>query len=234
MGPGRVRDLQGRPAGHRHRPPGQPRVPLAPRLRQRQDRSRVPRHARRHRLAHDDGQRPRRAGLGRRRHRGRGGDARPADVDAHPAGRRLPPQRRAARGRDGDRPRPHRHRAAAPRGRRRQVRRVLRPGRLAPAAGRPRDDRQHEPGVRLHVRDLPDRRGDAALPRVHRPAEGAGGPGRGVREGAGPVARPGGAADLLADRRARPRRGRALAGRAEAPAGPRAALRRPRRASARR
>ena len=37
---------------------------------------RVSRHARRHRLAHDDGQRAGRAGLGRRRHRGRGGDAR--------------------------------------------------------------------------------------------------------------------------------------------------------------
>ena len=31
------------------------------------------------------------------------------------------------------------------------------------AARRPRDDRQHEPGVRLDVRDLPDRRRDAAL-----------------------------------------------------------------------
>ena len=29
LGPGRVRDLQGRPARHRHRPPGQPRVPRA-------------------------------------------------------------------------------------------------------------------------------------------------------------------------------------------------------------
>ena len=36
----------------------------------------LPRHARRHRLAHDDDQRPRRARLGRRRDRGRGGDAR--------------------------------------------------------------------------------------------------------------------------------------------------------------
>jgi hypothetical protein len=38
----------------------------------------LPRHARRHRLAHHDDQRPRRARLGRRRHRGRGRDARPA------------------------------------------------------------------------------------------------------------------------------------------------------------
>ena len=49
----------------------------------------LPRHLRRHRLAHHDGQRPGRARLGRRRHRGRGGHARPARVDAHPARRRL-------------------------------------------------------------------------------------------------------------------------------------------------
>ena len=49
---------------------------------------------RRHRLAHHDGQRPRRPRLGRRRHRGRGGHARPARVDAHPAGRRLQADRR--------------------------------------------------------------------------------------------------------------------------------------------
>ena len=51
--------------------------------------------------------------------------------------------------------------------------------------------RQHEPGVRLHQRDLPDRRGDPGLPAAHRPPRGAGGAGGGVRQGAGPVARPG-------------------------------------------
>ena len=50
----------------------------------------VPGHAGRHRLAHDDGQRARRARLGRRRDRGRGRDARRAGLDARPAGRRLP------------------------------------------------------------------------------------------------------------------------------------------------
>ena len=45
------------------------------------------------------------------------------------------------------------------------------PGVAEPAAGRPRDDRQHEPGVRLDLRDLPDRRRDAALPGVHRPLD---------------------------------------------------------------
>ena len=147
-----------------------------------------PGHARRDRLAHDDDQRPRRARLGRRRHRGRGGDARPADVDADPARRRLQAQRRAARGRDGDRPRADRDAAAARARRGRQVRRVLRPRRPEPAARRPRDDRQHVAGVRLDVRDLPDRRRDAALPRVLGPLEGADRDRRGVRARPGPVA----------------------------------------------
>ena len=65
--------------------------------------ARLSRHPGRHRLAHDDGQRPRRARLGRRRDRGRGGDARPADLDAAAAGDRLQARRRALGGR---RPRP--------------------------------------------------------------------------------------------------------------------------------
>ena len=44
----------------------------------------LPRHAGRHRLPHPHGQRPRRGRLGRGRHRGRGGHARPAHLDAHP------------------------------------------------------------------------------------------------------------------------------------------------------
>ena len=54
--------------------------------------------------------------------------ARPADLDADPRGARLPADRPAAGGRDGDRPRADDHRAAAQARRRRQVRRVLRPG----------------------------------------------------------------------------------------------------------
>jgi aconitate hydratase len=46
----------------------------------RRDAEAYPDTCRRHRLAHDDDQRPRRARLGRRRHRGRGGDARPAGL----------------------------------------------------------------------------------------------------------------------------------------------------------
>ena len=180
----------------------------------------VPRHPRRHRLAHHDDQRPRRPRLGRRRHRGRGRDARPAGVDADPAGRRLQALRRAAGGHDRDRPRADHHRDAAQARRGRQVRRVLRAGRRRGAAGQPRHDRQHEPGVRLDLRDLPDRRRDADLPAAHRPRRRARRAGRGLRQGAGPVARPGPRAGLLRAARARPVDGRAVARRAEAAAGP--------------
>ena len=49
-----------------------------------------PGHRGRHRQPHHHGQRPVGAGLGRRRHRGGGGHARPADPDADPRGDRLP------------------------------------------------------------------------------------------------------------------------------------------------
>ena len=132
-------------------------------------RRRLPGHLRRHRLAHDDGQRPRRARLGRRRHRGRGGHARPARLDAHPARRRLQAVRLDPGRRHRHRRRPHDHRDAAQARRRRQVRRVLRRGRRRRAAGQPRDDRQHEPRVRLDLRDLPDRRRHPRVPAPHRP-----------------------------------------------------------------
>ena len=86
----------------------------------RRDAAGLPRHARRHRLAHHDGQRPRRARLGRGRDRGRGGDARPARLDADPAGDRLQAERRAAGGRDRDRPGADRHADAAREGRGRE------------------------------------------------------------------------------------------------------------------
>ena len=66
-------------------------------------------HARRHRQPHDHGQRPRRARLGRRRDRGRGGDARPAGQHADPRSRRLPPGRRAQGRHHRHRPRADRH-----------------------------------------------------------------------------------------------------------------------------
>ena len=65
------------------------------------------------------------------------------------------------------------------------------PGPAEPAARRPRDDREHVARDGRHVRDLPGRRGDAPLPRVLRPAEGARRAGRGVLQGAGPVPRRG-------------------------------------------
>ena len=133
LGPGRLRRLQGRPARHRHRPPGQHRAPGPRRL-----------HPRGRRRAqaypdtcvgtdspHHDGQRHRRGRLGRRRHRGRGRDARPAGLDADPARGRLQAHRRPARGRHRHRPGAHDHRDAAQARRGRQVRRVLRPRRLA-------------------------------------------------------------------------------------------------------
>ena len=168
LGPGRLRRLQGRAPRHRHRPPGQHRAPRPGHLHPR-DRRRahgVPRHLRRHRLPHHDGQRHRRGRLGRRRHRGRGRDARPAGQHADPARGRLQALRRAARGLDRHRPRAHDHRDAAPARRGRQVRRVLRRGRDGTPGREPRDDRQHEPGVRLDHRGLPDRPADHRVPRA--------------------------------------------------------------------
>ena len=128
LGPEGVRQLPRRPARDRHLPSGQPRAPRQGRLVRREGRrpERLPRHARRHRLPHDDDQRPQHPRLGRRRDRGGGGHARPADLDAAAAGDRLPARRRARRRDHGDRPRPAGHRDAARARRRQQVRRVLR------------------------------------------------------------------------------------------------------------
>ena len=129
LGSERLRQFPRRPARHRDRPPGQPRIPGPRRLRRRGGRAvraGLSRHAGRHRLAHDDDQRPGRAGLGRRRHRGRGGHAGPAGLDAGSPGRRLQADRHPPRRGDRHRPGAHRHPDAAEEGRRRQVRRVLR------------------------------------------------------------------------------------------------------------
>ena len=58
---------------------------------------RLPRHPGGHRLAHHHDQRPGRAGLGRGRHRGRGGDAGPAALHGHAAGGGLQAHRAACR-----------------------------------------------------------------------------------------------------------------------------------------
>ena len=68
------------------------------------------------------------------------------------------------RGRHGHRRGADRHRDAAQARRGRQVRRVLRRGRGRGAARQPRHHRQHEPRIRLHLRDLPDRRRDHRVP----------------------------------------------------------------------
>ena len=176
----------------------------------------LPGHPGRHRLAHDDGQRPRRARLGRRRDRGRGGDAGPADLDAAAAGGRLQARRRAAGGGDRDRPRPHRDRDAARARRRLQVRRVLRPGAADARPRRPGDAGQHVAGVRLDLRDLPGRRRDPALPRPDRAADRDDRAGRRLRPRPGHVPRrvdpgpgllrPAGARPLARSNRASPAR----------------------------
>ena len=87
----------------------------------------LPRHARRHRLAHHHDQRPGRAGLGRRRHRGRGG-ACSASRSTMPLPRVVGVRLHGAlpRGRHRHRPGPRRHPDAAHARRGGQVRRVLR------------------------------------------------------------------------------------------------------------
>ena len=87
LGPVGLPELQRRASRHRYRAPGEPRVPGQGGLHQR--RSRLPRHAGRHRFAHHHDQRPRRRGLGRRRHRGRGLHVGPAHLHAASARGRL-------------------------------------------------------------------------------------------------------------------------------------------------
>ncbi len=129
LGPGRIRQLPRRAAGHRHLPPGEPGIPRPVRVDRRGGRQdhRLSRHAVWRRQPHHDGERSRHPGLGRRRHRGGGGDARPADRHADPRRDRLPPDRQAAGGRHRDRPRADGDADASPQGRGGQVRRVLRP-----------------------------------------------------------------------------------------------------------
>ena len=190
------------------------------RRRPRRHDARLSGHAGRHRQPHDHGQRARRARLGRRRHRGGGGHARPAAVDADPRGDRLQAHGRAQGRRDGHRPRAHRDADAAPEGRGQQVRRVLRAGPRSSDARRPRDDRQHGARVRRHVRLLPRRRRDAQLSHHVGPRSRAHRARRGLLEGAGPfpprqLARP----RLHRHARARARYGRPLARRPQAARG---------------
>ena len=222
LGPAGVRRFPRRAAGHRNLPPGQPRISrpgdLDPGRRRRVHRR--ARHPGRHRQPHHHGQRPRRARLGRRRHRGRGGDARPTDLDADPRGHRLQADRGDGRGHDGDRSGADRGPDAARQGRRRQVRRVLRPRPRRAGARRPRDDRQYGARVRRDMRLLSDRPGNAQLPRALGPAGRADRAGRNLRQGAGHVARRRDArSGVHRYARARHRDGRAEYRRAQAAAG---------------
>ena len=89
------------------------------------------------------------------------------------------------------------------------------PGVAALPARDPGHHRQHEPRVRGHMHHVPHRPGDHRLPALHRARRGAPGPGRGLRQGAGALARPRRArAGVLRARHARPGRRGALAGRA--------------------
>ena len=124
---------------------------------------------------------------------------------------------------DRDRPRPDRDRDAPQDGRRRQVRRVLRRGPDVTAARRPRDDREHVAGVRRDLRVLPRRQRDARLPETDGALARADRARRGVLQGEHALARPERARDVHRDRRARPRRRRAVARRPAPAAGPRAA-----------
>ena len=165
--------------------------------------------------------------MGRGRHRSRGRDARPADLDADPAGARRPPVRHDARRRHGDRSRVDGHGEAAQARRRRQVRRVLRDGPRSSDHRGSGHARQHVPRVRRHDRDFPDRCDDPRLPAADGARRVAGGAGRGLREGAGTVPQPGrsGSEVLRNDRsrsgddRAEPRRTEAAAGSRLAEAG---------------
>ena len=178
---------------------------------------RLSRHLRRHRFAHHHGQRPRRARLGRRRHRGRGRHARPAGLHAAAGSDRLPAHRQAQGRRHRDRPRAHRHADAAQEGRRRQVRRVLRSRPLQHDARRPRHHRQHGAGIWRDLRLLPGRRRNHPLSHHVRPFRKPHRAGRGLRQGARHVARQRlGRSGVHRSARARSRRGRAVDGRAEA------------------
>ncbi len=137
-------------------------------------RLRLSRHPGRHRLAHHHDQRPGRARLGRRRHRSRGGHARPADLDAAAAGGRLPAARPAGRRRHRHRPGAAGDRDAADARRGGQIRRVLRPRPRQPAARRPRHHRQHGARIRRHLRHLPGRPEEPRIPAFLRPAGRAG------------------------------------------------------------
>ena len=160
------------PPGHRHRPPGQPRVPGAGGHgggRRRASATLYP-----DTLVGTDSHTTMVNGLGVLGW-GVGGIEAEAAMLGQPVSMLIPQvvgfrlAGEAARGGHRHRPRAHRHPDAAQEGRGRQVRRVLRPRPRRPAARRPRHHRQHGARVRRHLRHLPGRPGRARLPPLHRP-----------------------------------------------------------------
>ncbi len=177
------------PPGTGHLPPGEPGISWSVRVDvdQRRDDLRLSGHAVWHRQPHHDGERAGHPRLGRRRHRGRGGHAGPADRHADPGRDRLPADRQDGRGRHRHRPGADRHADAAQEGRGRQIRRVLRAGagRSGPAGSR--DDRQYGAGIWRHLRVLPGGQGRAGLSAAVRPRYASHRAGGGVSEGSGHV-----------------------------------------------
>jgi hypothetical protein len=179
------------PPGHRHRPPGQPRVPRQRRA-QGQGRRLLPRHPGRHRQPHHDDQRHRRRGLGRGRHRGRGRHARPAGLFPHARRRRRAPDRascaRASPPPTSCSPSPRccaRPRSSASSS---SSSAPGTPPRCRPA--RPRDHRQHGARIRRDDGLLPGRRPSASTTSAHRPHRSRDRRLRGLLQGAGPVGIP--------------------------------------------
>ena len=172
LGPDRIRQLPRRAARHRNLPPGQPGIP-GPRgvdgsIERQPDG--LSRHPGRHRQSHHHDQWRRRTRLGRRRHRSRSRDARPAHLDAGSRGGRVPADRAACRRHHGDGPGAARGGNAAGQGRGREIRGVFRRRSRRAAAGRPRDHRQHGAGIRRDLRFLSRGPGNRQLSAADRPA----------------------------------------------------------------
>ena len=234
MGPEGVFEFLRGAARHRHLPSGQSRISRADgvdqegeddgRQEDRHLRGRLSGFARRHRLAHHHGQRPRRARLGRRRHRGGSLHARPAAVDAAAGSDRLQAQGPAEGRRHRDRPGADRDADAAQAGRGRKVRRILRPRpRLSLGRGQG-DHRQHGAGIWRDLRLLPGRRRDHRLSQDLGPQGGPRRAGDRLCQGAGPVPhRQVGRSGVHGNADARSRRRRAVDGRTEASRRPRRA-----------